>query len=180
VRAIGTMHARVTGTCMSLLLSMLMLTSSATLAQTNNAIAIRAETPVATVSITYAPEMSWGTGDAIRIRLVPQPSADLGCIQPYLDFQYVLRDSSGTSIPPDSKVLSNPPSGISSGSAFLPGGCFPKGLSQNFRVGIGILYPHLTAGRYTLQMTFAPRKLTAIRLELPPLSFDFTPPFYGE
>jgi hypothetical protein len=136
-------------------------------------LSVSAKSGQVTISAEYWARMN--QNDALQVLITPTPDLDVGCLQPYLDFEYTLRDSSGKVVPTRPDLLSNPPFAAPlAGGAFLPGGCVPKGTANRVRVAIDKIYPNLPSGTYTLDMVFKPQKYpNVIALPLPAITFQY-------
>lgn len=87
----------------------------------------------------------------------------VGCLSAYRDLQYELLDAKGAIVPVSQRTLQHPPPEQSVFNHVIKGSTghpcsenAPMGV-WNVRAQFSALYPNLPQGRYTLQITFAPR-----------------------
>lgn len=109
-------------------------------------------------------------------------SHGVNCLSAYLDLHYELRDSANHIVPIDSETLRHPPyelravSHVTKADAHKPATpCTPAPYTVwNGGAYLAKLYPHLTPGKYTLYLSFAPRGMQQ-HADFKPVSIAITP-----
>jgi hypothetical protein len=127
-------------------------------------------------------EQTVTTGDVIAgVRVVEAPHAQyfietnwaatslksaypVGCLTAYNALRYVLRDSRGSVIPGTAKHLKGPPVSGNVHKTSRQLGCKEISPGQS-ELYLPLLYPNLSPGDYTLELTVSPPHLSAKRLQ---------------
>lgn len=128
--------------------------------------------------VKYQSSYSYDAAQPFLVYIALKSPARLYCMN-YADFQFSLRDQAGRYIRNFAQTHhfgGTPHQGyvqISGGSDYAGERCaYPARLDAIFPFRLDEMYPHLTRGRYTLQVTFKPRDGSVPATPLPGIAFN--------